>query len=370
MKSLASVSLSLLLLATISVPYAYAQDDIPPLDQPQVEASADTAAQDDDSIPALDDGADVSIDDIIAGAVAGDDAPEEEVAPVTEEKKDDAPEAVAEKVEEPAKEEAKPVTVGEVEEPASDDLKSEAEILEAPAEEEETALEGVFEGLDDPELTEKMPAEVKELEVPGEAKGADDTKTVGRIISAGEPEEVTVSVVPAPYVDIYARQIKYKTTAEKLRASLEARREAFEGAHFEALTAHRGNVAEMYEGDSEAYRKREAEKDAARGGGTKKKVARGTSLEDYLEQKRRERDEIREKLGEKRGSKPKATAEGEKVASAGAAADDSAAKAPEEEVGVQVADVGVEKDDDGQEIKKRVVVMPEDAPEFDTGLIE
>lgn len=152
------------------------------------------------------------------------------------------------------------------------------------------------------------------------------------IKSAGEPEDVTVPL-SGGYVDIYQRQLLYKEKAEALRDSLEARRAAYEQAHFNALENYRKNLEEIYRKDSEAYQ---------------------ASLTAQAEEQTKE-DSAFEEATEQDAAAP----------SDDKAADNTVNDETLGEGGVKEREYPPEEGEDGQVIKKRVV-MPEDAPDFDT----
>lgn len=423
MKSLASVALSLLLLASVSFSSAYAQDTSP------AATDAPAAADDGTEIPPIEEqsDADVSIDDIIAGATGGDaaaKAEDDKAAVKPQEAKEDAAASdtavVSEGVEIPPLEEEQPTTeekaasepvVVDEAAPASEGLETAEEAQAAKkAEEEKAATEAqkaaeaeknteaqaasaeqeaataeediqLFNDVEGMEFSEKMPAETKELQLPGEAASGEDSVT-GCIFPAGEPIEVTVPEV-CNYVDIHDRRLKYKKTAAKLTASLEARRVSFEKPHFEALQNYRKNLEETYIEDSKEYQQKIVKKDenAATVVPVKKEDVKpenkgddNTDVPEGLEEEKSSAESASEYPEEKR---PVRVISGERDKKG--AAEEEITKQPEpakaapilpEEVGVKEEALPPETDEEGQPVKGKKVVMPADAPVFDPSHIQ
>lgn len=415
MKSLASVALSLLLLASVSFSSAYAQDTPPA-----------AAGDGNTEIPPLEEqsDADVSIDDIIAGATGneaeGDAAKAEgDKTAAAEPKEGESTEksdtaAVSEETAIPPLEEEKPATeekaasepvVVDEAAPASEGLETAEEAQAAKKAEEEkaatetqkaaeakqaeqeaaTAEEDVqlFNDIGGMEFSEQMPAETKELQLPGESASSEGDSVSGCIFPAGEPVEVTVPEV-CNYVDIHARRLAYKKTAEKLTTSLEARRVSFEKPHFEALENYRKNLEDTYIEDSKKYQKTVVKKDEKvaavvpiKKEGDAKVEGKGDDSADVPEGMEEEKSSVEDAGDASKEKRPVRVVSGERDKKG--AAEEEITKQPEppkaapilpEEVGVKEEELPPEVDAEGQPIKGKKVVMPADAPVFDPSHIQ
>lgn len=160
-------------------------------------------------------------------------------------------------------------------------------------------------------------------------------QTSMEIKACGVPKDVTVPLAGG-YCDIYQRQLTYKEKAEALRKSLEERRTAYEQAHFTALENYRKNLEEIYSKDSKAYQESLSVL-------TKDQTGENVATEEV-------NDESKADAVPPQDDKT---------------AENTAEESSQEEGGVKEREYPPEEGEDGQVVKKRVV-MPEDAPDFDT----
>lgn len=342
MKRLASLTLSLLFLASLNLPAAHAQDNTDVPDASGAAVADDAAAESD--FPALDDSdqTDMSLEEIINSAASSEESPEtlpetpvapEGAAPTPQEEAaaptEDMP--VVEEVEtadplaDPAAQEQ---GVGVVE-PSQEGLES------TPADEPEMVEEEMPEIDPMQALSDLGKMDFKDdniLQTPKAAEVAPpvDNKITG-LKSAGVPASVIVPEASSDYMDIHARRILYKSEAEKLTASLNNRRVSFEAAHFQALEKYRVDVEKMYETDSKSY------------------------LENFG------------KDPEKVAAEAKKS---EEVTTTASTDTPEILPAPESEVGLKEKELPPVLDDAGNEVEKKKVVMPGDAPEFDPQFFE
>lgn len=156
----------------------------------------------------------------------------------------------------------------------------------------------------------------------------------------GVLEDVTVPLSKDVYCDIYQRQLGYKGKADNLKSSLEERRISYEKDHFAALENYRVQLEALYAEQSKEFQKNLDESD----GKDKKKV-----VTDKKKGNMSEVDEVDE-----------ANEAGEEQVSA---KNDVVGEAENPDVKEKV--YPPEEKADGEVVKKKVVV-PVDAPDFDT----
>ncbi|MDH5721814.1 MAG: hypothetical protein OEY94_00625 [Alphaproteobacteria bacterium] len=204
------------------------------------------------------------------------------------------------------------------------------------------------------------------------------------------------------YCDIYQRQIDYMLNSMRFTKSMEARREAYSKPQWEAIERYRVNLAKSYEeiankeDKEKAQKKRDMERETRREEMKKKREADREARMKEREAEREARRKEREAEAEKRKNNNKEDKETmpededesaslkeaseEKTASSKGNATTIEPAGEEEEteekmadaadaMGVQEKEIPASVDDSGEE-KNRKVIMPEDAPEFDSNPFE
>ncbi len=143
--------------------------------------------------------------------------------------------------------------------------------------------------------------------------------------------------------DIYSRQIAYRESAKKLRASLEARQESFAEPRTEIIAKYKENLKKVYASERAAY-------------------------EENLEDEKKEKKKKKKTSGNKKSS----GSVKEKMTSAKKVPDDGKDKksvgSPKDKQGKPKEDVKLEEQDippkEG-DVADRKVITSEDAPDFD-----
>lgn len=388
-----------LIMGTLPFLYAYAQDEVVSLDEPAQEISAaDTMPEEvlkpekaqeqelEPEQPAKEADKKAPEEPVKAAEVPQKTKKEEPVASevaVTDEKSGEvteSPEPPVEEVdveppqEDPEEAAKKPSeSEGQPDNQVFNTASERGETMEALPEEEEIPAEDAISMEDQEEgvvfedkglsLEAQKPAETTQASAPKKADEAkqDPTKTseekegLGNkegVYSAGIPKTVVVEPKATGFADIYARQLLYKTEAEKLTASLEMRQESYVKYQTEAKEGYRTNLADMYKNDSDVYRKKLAES-------AKKKDVKNDPL-------------ASEKIAKKTSpNEPPPVPEGFKNApepeiKKTASADDKIAPpSGNGEPGIQEKHVPPGVDYEGHDTEGKKVVMPKDAPEFD-----
>lgn len=156
----------------------------------------------------------------------------------------------------------------------------------------------------------------------------------------GEVEKGSAGMPEGGYCDIYARQLAYREEAKSFRESLEKRAVAYEAPRIEAVEAYRANREALYKEESKKYQ----------------------------EELARQAAEAEASMSSGMGEQAGAMDESEETDTASAAEPTAEEGMPEVPSETEISEEGLKEkvvqDSDTETKVKKVIIMPEDAPDF------
>ncbi len=248
---------------------------------------------------------------------------------------------------------APPVDITEDDSASEEDMDAESD---ASSEDDSSDIEISTEG----RTAEEIEAIKKSLGMSGEIespKKKTETKRDETVMTLEEVQEFIYSLPAAKdaidipvseeaswqkIYDIYSRQIAYRESAKKLRASLEARQESFAEPRTKIINAYKENLKKVYAAERAAYQESLAsdKKNSKKTASTMKKSG-----------------DDEEKIKSSTASETDEDGKKEKVASA----PKPKKQAPEEDIGLKEQEIPTT----AEEGKKKKVITAENAPDFD-----
>tara|TARA_B100001989_G_scaffold252686_1_gene235667 strand:+ start:392 stop:1078 length:687 start_codon:yes stop_codon:yes gene_type:complete len=176
------------------------------------------------------------------------------------------------------------------------------------------------------------------------------------------------------YYDIYQRQLIFLKKTSDFSKSIEKRREAYAKPQQEAIESYRGDLEDVFEEQSREYQRelareqKQEERDKRREELRKKREAAREKRRAEVEKKREERRKQHESGGSatsKEMDKKSAPEEAEDKEAKNEAPAEEEKMAQNEQHEVTEKEMPAVQDEDGSTVDRKVI-MPDDAPDFDS----